>query len=298
MSNSRYRTSTIRYHIYLLLEPRASGSALAKSADLFLVFLILLNVAAVFAESFESFAAANRQLLDAFEALSVAVFSLEYVLRVVTADFKFSDRSYLRAVAAFVTSPLAFVDMAAILPFYIPLLIPVDLRFLRVLRLIRLFRLFKVSRYTNALRIIGSVLRQKASDLAVTIFVTFLLLLVASSLMYHLESDVQPDAFPNMLSSLWWAVATLTTVGYGDVYPVTAAGRVLAGVIAVLGVGLVALPTGIISSGFLEALQSHRERTRHRHRSMSGGLRRRMPRPSRGEKGVNSSRTRRDRRAP
>jgi voltage-gated potassium channel len=101
---------------------------------------------------------------------------------------------------------------------------------------------------------IGDVLREKKEVLFLTLFMTFLLLLVAASLMYEVENEAQPDKFPDIFSSFWWAVATLTTVGYGDVYPVTAMGKLLSGIIAILGIGLVALPTGIIGSGFIEIL--------------------------------------------
>ncbi len=136
-----------------------------------------------------------------------------------------------------------------------PLIITFDLRFLRMLRLTRLFRLFKVYRYSKALRIVGRVLKNKKEPLFLTLFVTFMLLLIASSLMYYIEHDAQPDAFPNIFSAFWWAVATLTTIGYGDVLPITGWGKLLSGVIALLGIGLVALPTGIIGSGFMEVIE-------------------------------------------
>ena len=154
----------------------------------------------------------------------------------------------------FLVSPVGLIDLLAIVPFYLPLLIPVDLRVVRILRLVRFLRLLKLTRYTRSVTAIAAVVRERRHELMVAVFLTSLLLMVASTLMYYMESKVQPDAFPNIIASLWWAVATLTTIGYGDVFPVTGLGRLLSGIIAVLGIGLVALPTAIISSGFVEAL--------------------------------------------
>lgn len=150
---------------------------------------------------------------------------------------------------------MAIIDLLAVLPFYIPFLIPIDLRVLRTLRVIRLLRLFKVNRYTSALSTIADVFKKKANQLISSMIVVSLLMVIASVLMYNVENAVRPDKFQNAFSGLWWAVATLTTVGYGDIYPVTAAGKILSAIIALLGIGLVAVPTGIISAGFTENLQ-------------------------------------------
>jgi voltage-gated potassium channel len=154
---------------------------------------------------------------------------------------------------------MALIDLAAILPFYLPMFVIIDLRFLRILRLTRLLRILKINRYTESLDMIKVVLYQKKEELSVTMFITFLLLLLSSSIMYYVETDVQPDAFPNIIAAFWWGVATLTTVGYGDVYPITVIGKILSGIIALLGIGLVALPTGIISSGFMDQMSQKRK---------------------------------------
>ncbi len=157
---------------------------------------------------------------------------------------------------------MALIDLAAILPFYLPMIINLDLRFLRILRLTRIFRILKINRYTESLEMIKVVLYKKKEELGVTTFVTFLLLLFSSSLMYYIETEAQPEAFPNIIASFWWGVATLTTVGYGDVYPITVIGKILSGIIALLGIGLVALPTGIISSGFMDEMNQKRKSER------------------------------------
>lgn len=224
-----------------------------------IVMLIILNVFAVIAESFAGLYQNYSIEFSLFELISVVIFTVEYILRLLTAKYKYPDKSTGKAVIAFVLSFMALIDLLAILPFYLPLFLKLDLRFLRILRLIRIFRIFKLTRYTKSLKVFGDVLRKRKEDLVITILVLLLLLIAASSLMYYIENPAQPDKFPNIIASLWWGIATLTTVGYGDIYPITAAGKVVSGIISVLGIGFVALPTGIISSGFLEEIQNNRK---------------------------------------
>jgi voltage-gated potassium channel len=150
---------------------------------------------------------------------------------------------------------MALVDLFAILPFYLPFIIPFDLCALRALRLVRLFRLFKMSRYVEALTTLDDVIKAKKEELAVTLAMILILLILASSAMYIAETDAQPDKFPNIPATLWWGVVTLTTIGYGDIYPVTPLGKVIGGLIAFLGIGLFALPAGILAAGFAEEVQ-------------------------------------------
>jgi voltage-gated potassium channel len=132
--------------------------------------------------------------------------------------------------------------------------IPIDLRFLRALRLFRIFRIAKLGRYSSSVRLIGKVLSQKREELIVTGMIMGLLVVVSSSFMYFAENEAQPDKFPDIPSSMWWAIVTLTTVGYGDVHPVTPLGRVFAAIIAMLGIGMFALPAGILGASFMEEL--------------------------------------------
>ncbi len=153
---------------------------------------------------------------------------------------------------------MAIVDLLAIAPFYIEivasqmgLLEMMDLRFIRVLRLMRLLRIFKLNRYSSSMKMIGAVIKEEKEKLFITVFMTSILMVLAAALIWTVEHEVNPTWFPNIYASMWWAVATLTTVGYGDVYPVTPMGKILSGVIALLGIGLVALPTGILSGSFV-----------------------------------------------
>ena len=190
---------------------------------------------------------------------SIIVFTAEYLLRIWTADLLYPSLPPWRARLTYMKSAMALVDLLAILPFYLPMLLPMDLLGIRALRLFRLLRLFKLRRYSEALGTIAEVFRRKEHEIALSISFVTVLLVIASLLMYHAEHDAQPEQFANAFSGLWWAVATLTTVGYGDIYPITTGGRVLGAVIAIMGIGMVAIPTGIISAGFMEVLEKKPE---------------------------------------
>ncbi len=152
---------------------------------------------------------------------------------------------------------MMLVDLAAILPFFLPFVI-VDLRFIRIIRLLRLFRLFKLARYSEPMRTLGEVFKAKAGDLAVAFFILFIVLIFASSLMYHAEHKAQPEIFSSIPASMWWGIVTLTTIGYGDTYPITILGKIIAAGVAVLGIAVYAIPTGIMASAFTEELRKRR----------------------------------------
>ena len=243
-----------RKRLFQIIEPAGTSDRISRLFDKTILTLIGLSVLSVILESFPELAKKYSIFFSVFEIFSITVFSIEYILRIYTADYKYPTDTGFYSVVKYLFSPMAIIDLLAIIPFYLPLLIPVDLRFLRILRLTRIIRIFKINRYTKSLILIGKVLNRKKEELVITVFITFLLLLLSASIMYYVEFDVQPEAFPNIIASFWWAIATLTTVGYGDVYPVTVLGKILSGIIALLGIGIVALPTGIISSGFIEEI--------------------------------------------
>jgi voltage-gated potassium channel len=246
---------------YELLEREVGESRLDYAFDLFITTLIVTNVVAVMLETVAWIEAPLRPSFAAFELFSVAVFTVEYVLRLwsCTADPRYAGG--LRGRVRYALSPLPLIDLLAVAPFYLAFL-TFDLRVVRALRLFRLFRIFKLARYADSMRTLGVVLRSRREELLVTLFVVVVLLVFASSAMYHVENEAQPQQFSSIPAAMWWGVATLTTVGYGDVYPVTTAGRFLGAAIAILGVGLFALPTGILASAFSEELQKKRRRER------------------------------------
>jgi voltage-gated potassium channel len=247
---------TFKKRIFLLIDEKGrKKSHWNRFFHLSIMALILLSVTGIVLESFGPLRERYGNAFQWFELVTIVVFSVEYLLRIWTADLKFTDDAPWRARLRFILSPMGLIDLVAILPFYLPFFFQFDLRFIRILRITRLLRIFKLNRYTRALGLFTSVFFEKRNELGITLFVMFLLLLMSSTIMYYLESDVQPDQFPDIISTFWWSVATLTTVGYGDVYPITGWGKLVSGVIAILGIGLVALPTGILSAGFIEKIE-------------------------------------------
>ncbi len=249
-----------RKRIFEIIEKGDADDKASLIFDKVILTLIILNVIAIILQSFQKLNTDYADLFRNFEVISVSIFSFELGLRIFTSDIGYPNLSKGKALIKYLLSPIAIVDIIAILPFYLPMFIAMDLRFLRILKLSRLLRVFKLNRYMDSMGVLSRVLRREKEQLLITVFMTFLLMLIASSMMYYIENEAQPDAFPNIIASFWWAIATLTTVGYGDVYPVTGLGRILSGVIALLGIGLVALPTGIISSGFLAELEEQKKR--------------------------------------
>jgi voltage-gated potassium channel len=251
---------TFKERVFFLIDEKGrKKSTWNRFFHLSIVALILLSVTGIVLESFQPLRLRYNAYFYFSEIVVVIVFSIEYLLRLWTADLKYPELSPWKARWQFMISPLGLIDLVAILPFYLPFIFKFDLRFIRILRIVRLLRIFKLNRYTKALGLFTHVFYEKRSELGITMFVMFLLLLMSSTIMYYLESDAQPDQFPDIISTFWWSVATLTTVGYGDVYPVTGWGKLVSGIIAVLGIGLVALPTGILSAGFIEKLEEKKE---------------------------------------
>lgn len=242
--------ASFKQRVFRVIQP-SDGYWPSRVFDIGIMSLILASVLSVFAETFDLSPRAFATI-EGFEVVVSIVFSAEYVLRVWTADLLFSERSPFRARMRFIRSGMAIVDLVAILPFWLPMLLPGHLLGLRAIRLVRLLRILKLNRYVEAMAAIGDVFAKRSRELVASCLFIFLLMLLSSLLMYHAEHGAQPDIFRNAFSGLWWAVATLTTVGYGDIYPVTALGRFLGAIIALLGIGMVAIPTGILSSGFIE----------------------------------------------
>ena len=243
----------MKRQIFRILQPDHGLSYLSRLFDSFITALILLSVVAVFASTFDLSLKARNCLIE-FEKWSSIIFTIEYLLRIWTADCLYPGRSGLGARVKYVTSGMAIVDLFAILPFWLPMILPGSLLGVRALRLVRLLRILKLNRYFDAISSIATVIHDKRRELIGSTFFVCLLMLVSSLLVYTAEHDAQPDALRNAFSGLWWAVATLTTVGYGDIYPVTVVGRLLGTFIALLGVAAVAIPTGIISSGLIEQM--------------------------------------------
>jgi voltage-gated potassium channel len=243
---------------YRLLEDGFSGSRAAWWIAAGVVTLIVLNAVAVVLGSdpahFERFFTA----FHVFEVLSVGIFTVEYLMRAWVApdNPRYEGMSAWSARLSYLLSPIALIDLLAVLPAYLGLIATIDLRYLRLMRLLRLL---KLTHYFRGLGIFITVIQSEARTLASGLFTMAILVVVAASLMYGIEHRAQPETFGTIGESLWWAVVTMTTVGYGDVYPITTVGRVLAAVIMLLGVGIVALPAGILAARFAEELQARRD---------------------------------------
>ncbi len=232
---------------------------LIKKLELLIIVLIILNVIAVIIGTLESLYDRYETFFVGFEVFSVAIFTVEYILRLIFVPKKDeNDNPFIRRLV-YIVSPLALIDLLALLPFYLPFLLPVDLRFLRGLRLIRLLRVLKLTRYSRALKIIKHILKTKQEELIIASSLGLGLLIFWSSFMYFLEHEAQPEAFASIPHAMWWGVATLTTVGYGDITPITPLGKFCGALTAISCVGLFALPAGIIASGFTQAINQVNE---------------------------------------
>lgn len=229
--------------------------------DVSLLVLILMSVVVVVLETVESLYVPYETFFIAFDVFTVAVFTVEYVVRIwaCTADPRY--REPLRGRVRYATSFYGVIDVLAVLPFYATLLLPVallDLRFLRVLRLMRFARVLKIGRYSEALDRLMEVFRAKKADLGVAFIGVLVVLVLASSVMYHVENAAQPEAFSSIPAAMWWGISALTTVGYGDMQPITPLGKVLGGCIQLLGIAFFALPAGILAAGYEEEARRRR----------------------------------------
>lgn len=259
MSELEPPSNNLRKRLFEILEPAPDKDLSSKILDIGLLVLILFNVIAVILETIPGWRDDYGDYGDAFETFSLIVFSIEYFLRLWTCVESEEYSHPTKGRIKFALSPLAIIDLLAILPFFLHFLLPVDLRVVRILRFVRIFRVFKLYRYSKTLQILGKVFSQKKEDLLLTLVFGFFFLIIASSLMFLLERDAQPDAFSSIPAAMWWGVATLTTVGYGDIYPVTPFGKALGSIIAIIGIGMFALPAGILASGFSEAMESRKK---------------------------------------
>jgi len=249
---------TPRKYIYELLHTVEIDSTFEYVVRIVIGILIVLSILSVMLETMEDFESKYSEALDIFETVTVVIFSIEYLLRLWSAVEIPKYQHPIFGRIRYILSPLSLVDLLAITPFYLPHLTTLDLRFLRGLRLIRLLRVLKLGHYSRSLTLIVKVTKKKRHEIGAAIFLMGLVLVMSSSLMYYIEHEAQPKSFPSIPASMWWGVATLTTVGYGDVYPITTLGKLCSALITIIGIGIVALPSGIIVAGFIEELQTHK----------------------------------------
>ena len=243
-----------------ILEPESKSDFLSRAFNIFIISLIVLNVFAVALETMQDISELYSGSFRVFEWFSMAVFSIEYGLRVWTCTLRPEFSHPVRGRIRYMLTPSAIIDLLVVVPFYLPFFLDMDLRILRVLRLFRLFALFKMARYAQSLHLFKVVLRDTKEELFIVFAATMGMLVFASGGIYFLENKAQPEAFSSIPAALWWAVSTMTTVGYGDVYPITTWGKIFGGFISMLGLGTFGLPVGIIAYGFVEELQKRKSR--------------------------------------
>lgn len=249
--------AAIRRRTWEVLEVGNEGDQLSRTIDLMIMGLVLGNVAAVTLESVPALWAAYHDLFIAFDDVSIAAFSAEFLMRVWSAvDADDGEGSALRRRLRYLCSPMAVVDVLAIAPFYLSAFFALDLRFLRVLRLMRIV---KLTRYSAALARIFEVYRLQRAALTASFFIMAVAIIISASIVYIVEHTAQPEDFGSIPAAMWWAVCTLTTVGYGDVAPVTPLGKIFASAIQLVGIAMVALPTSLFASGFAHIMSRNEE---------------------------------------
>lgn len=253
----------IKSWFFMVVEEEADHW-LSKSFDLFIIILIITNVGFLIIETVDSIYEPYKYYFRIFDTVSLYIFTVEYLLRiwVITDNPKY--RHPILGRLRYMVSFSALIDLGAILPFYLPKSTIVDGRVLRIVRILRIFRVFKFNRYSKSAELIGNVIRERKVDLIFSFGIAMMLLMMVSSLMYFVEHDAQPEKFSSIPETFWWGIATLTTVGYGDVYPITALGKFLGGIMAVLGVGVFALPAGILANGFGEEIRKRAEKVKNK----------------------------------
>jgi voltage-gated potassium channel len=245
-----------RKTIYRVLERSNRADKAGRFVDLALIILISINVISVTLETVDWIQQKYIAWFQFIEIFSVAAFTIEYLVRIWSSVEADPGQSPLNQRLRYVASPMAIIDLLAFAPFYLTFFVVIDLRFLRVLRLLRIF---KLTRYSSAMTMLMDVFKEEANAFFAGLFILLILLILAASGAYLVEHSVQPEKFGSIPDAMWWAIATLTTLGYGDVTPVTPLGKLFGAVVAVTGIGMAALPAGILASGLADQLRRKRE---------------------------------------
>lgn len=241
-----------RKRLFEIIEIGLPGDVASQVYDVFNILSIVINLVVSVMYTFDDLHARFGPWLVTIEAVTVAFFALDYGLRLWTAKFLRPSLSEPKAVLRYIFSFSGLVDLLSFLPYYLPVFFPSGAVAFRMFRVARVFRLFRVNAYYDSLGVITEVISSKRQQLFSSVFILLVLMLASSLCMYSLEHEAQPQVFTNAFSGIWWSVSTLLTIGYGDIYPVTTMGKIFSIFITFLGVGMVAIPTGIISAGFVD----------------------------------------------
>ena len=244
-----------RKRISEILDPTHSEDKVSKLFNFSIMGFIFLNVMAVIFETMPSYGENYAPYFVWLELISVTVFTIEYSLRVWSSVEKHEFQKPSGRLS-FALTPMAFLDLLAILPFYLPILLPYDLRFLRVLRLIRIFSVLKLAKYSKSVGLLLRVLKNKKAELIVTVFVAIVLLVLTSGIIFFIENGAQPEVFSSIPAAMWWTIGATTRLGIGPINPITELGMLFGAIVALLGLGVFALPAGILASGLIEEIES------------------------------------------
>lgn len=241
----------IKKRIFDIIQIGNKTDIASRVFDYIISFLIIVSIAVTFMQTFSELDFLHPALA-AIELVTIIIFLIEYILRIWTAEYLYEDLKPSKAILKYVVSFYGIVDLLTIVSFFIPFIFTNGFVALRMLRVVRIMRLFKLNAQYDAFNVITDVLKDKKDQIISSVFIISVLLVASSMCMYSMEHEAQPENFQNAFSGIWWSVSTMLTVGYGDIYPITIGGRLMAILISFLGVGLVAIPTGIISAGFVE----------------------------------------------
>lgn len=252
-----------RKRIFEIIEVGNDLDRVSRIYDFFNVGAIIVNLVMSIMYTYESVQEKYGDLLLIIEGITVAFFAVDYILRLMTARFLYPKLKESHAIRKYIFSFNGIVDLLSFLPYCLPVFFPMETVAFRMIRIIRIFRLFRINAYYDSLSVIKDVISGKKQQLISSVFIILVLMMGSSLCMYSLEHEAQPEVFKNAFSGIWWAASTLLTVGYGDIYPVTTMGKLFGIFITFLGVGMVAIPTGIISAGFVDQYSTIKKRTEY-----------------------------------
>ncbi len=241
-----------RGRVHEIIEVGYMEDRLSRSYDIISTLLTIVNLTAGILDTFTAVRVQYGEVLSTLESVTVAFFAVDCILRIWTADRGHPELPRGRAVWKYIFSFTGIVDILSFLPHYMPFFFPSGAVAFRMFRVVRIFRLFRINAYYDSLNVITEVIVSKSQQLLSSVFIILVLMVASSLCMYSLEHEAQPEIFSNAFSGIWWSVSTLLTVGYGDIYPITTLGKIFGIFISFLGVGMAAIPTGIISAGFVE----------------------------------------------
>lgn len=249
---SKFNHKNLRRRVFKMVSVGVMDDAINSMYDVISISALILNLSVTIMNTFTQLEIRFGTVFNYIEAATIAFFAVDYFLRLYTAKCLYPAKNEIMAVLSYAISFSGIVDMLSFLPYYLPTFFPAGAAVFKMFRVARILRLFRINAYYDSLNVITEVILRKKQQLLSSFFIIIVLMLASSLCMYSLENQAQPEVFKDAFSGIWWAVSTLLTVGYGDIYPITPIGRLMGIIIAFLGVTIIAIPTGIISAGFVE----------------------------------------------